>query len=128
MKALVDLAMAVQDGERTQDVSPLVKQALEQFKTEREAEASTEIVELVRKIEQYKITHRDAIRKLKVQIKALVSDLETLDLRWAYAQQSNNFLPVLAFFEMVHRTDLLNPADFDKLTAVPSEFKVTDPK
>lgn len=126
MKALIELALAVSEGEQTQDVSPLVKQALEQCKAESEAAAATDIVALVRKIEAHKLDERKKIRHAKAQLKRMVAALEDLDRRWAFAQGSNNFLPVLAFFGEVSPNDLLNPDDFDKLTNVPADWKAKE--
>ncbi|MHA2279972.1 MAG: hypothetical protein ACXAC5_03725 [Promethearchaeota archaeon] len=126
MKALIELAMAVSEGEQARDVSDLVKQAMEQFRAESEAAASTDIVELVRTIEAHKVAERKSIKKLKVDLKRMVAKLEDLDRRWAYAQSTNNFLPVLVFFGKAHASDLINPDDFDKLSTVPADWKAKE--
>lgn len=124
MNALVELALAISEKERaSDDVSPMVKKALEKHRVEREEAASNDIVDLLRIIESHKLEKRQAIRKLKSQLKQEIAALGDLDRRWAYAQSSNNFLPVLGFFDRVTRNDLINPDDFDELTSVPKDFK-----
>lgn len=123
MKALVELAQAISEGsEQIQDVSELVQAAMEQCKEEALDAAKSDIVTLVRKISAHKVTAVAEIRKLKVAMKKLTSALDDLDRRWAYSQATNNFLPVLAFFNEVNPSDLANPDDFNKLTSVPSDF------
>lgn len=127
MRALVELALAVAEKERSGgDVSPMVQKALEKHRKEREEAASDEIVELLRTIERHKLGERQTVRRLKAQLKQVVNALDDLDRRWAFAQATNNFLPVLAFFGRVNRHDLANPDEWDVLTTVPSDFKVSD--
>lgn len=121
--ALVDLALAVSEQERSiEDVSPVVKKALEKHKAEQEEAASNSIVELLRTIENYKVTTRRDIRRLKSQLKKMTSCLNQLDHCWDYAQKTSNFLPVLAFLGKLNKHDLPNPEDYDKLTQVPENF------
>jgi hypothetical protein len=125
MKALVELAEAISEGEKAQDVSELVQSALEQYKAETKSAASTDIVSLVRKIEQHKVEKKKEIRRLKRSLNDVIGGLKELDRRWAYAQKSNNFMPVLEHFGLVDRNQLVNPSDFDELVRVPSDFKET---
>jgi hypothetical protein len=123
MRTLVDLAIAVSEGEKAENVSPLVKSAMEQYRAEREAQAATEIVELVRTIEGRKVETRKEIRQLKEKMRKLTSALDDLDRRWEFAQATNNFIPVLAFFQMASAHDLPNPDDFARLSMVPDGWK-----
>jgi hypothetical protein len=59
-------------------------------------------------------------------VKKLVSGLNDLDRRWAYAQETSNFLPVLAYFERVSPNDLSDPSDFARLTTVPADWKAKE--
>lgn len=123
MQALVELALAATEEERTTGVSELVRKALTQHREEQQEAASNEIVSLLRRIEKDKQTQRREIRRLKAQLKRTKGNLDDLDRRWAYAQKTNNFLPVLRYFDMVRSYDLANPEDFDSLTSVPSDFE-----
>lgn len=128
MKALVALALAVQEGERSSNtVSPTTKKALEKYRLESEEAASNDIVELMRRIEDTKLATRATIRKLKAQTNAAVKGLNDLDRRWDYAQETDNFLPVLAYFGSIGPSDLSNPEDFAKLTTVPDDWKPSTP-
>jgi len=123
MRALVELALAISEKEKAAgDVSPMVQKALEKHRQEREEAASNDIVTLLRDIESHKLAKRQEIRRLKAELKRTVSSLDDLDRRWAFAQSSNNFLPVLAFFNRVAPRDLANPEDFETLTKVPADF------
>lgn len=123
MRALIDLALAITEKERNaSEVSPMVQKALEKHREEREEAASNDIVSLLREIESHKLNERQQIRILKNQLKKVTAGLNDLDRRWAYAQKSNNFLPVLKFFGRVTAHDIANPADFEELTSVPSDF------
>lgn len=127
MNALVDLALAISEKEKTPETaSALVKSALEQHRVEKEAAASQDIVALLRQIEQHKLKARGDIRKAKVALKKLVAGLDDLDRRWEYAQATNNFLPVLAYFGKVTTHDLADPSDFERLTNVPGDWKAAD--
>ena len=127
MKALVELALAINEKEKaSEEVSPMVQKALEKHREEREEAASNDIVKLLRQIEQHKMGERQNIRRLKADLKRTIDRLADLDRRWAFAQKTNNFLPVLAFFGQVNPHDLANPADFDALTKVPDDFKVEE--
>jgi hypothetical protein len=126
MNALVELALAISEKEKvSEDVSDVVKTALEKHRQEREEAASNDIVALLRQIETHKLEQRRNIRKLKSELNCTVKALDDLDRRWAYAQATNNFLPVLAFFHSVSPNDLVNSEDFDLLTTVPADFKVS---
>lgn len=127
MKALVDLAVAVEERETTTGVSEMVQRALEAHKATRQEAAFQDIAELVEKIETHKLTQRAEIRRLKAGLKKITNGLDTLDRCWAFAQKSNNFMPVLAFFNLVSPDDLANPEDFNKMTSVPPDF-VVEPK
>lgn len=127
MQALIELAMAINEKERaSEDVSPMVAKALEKHRVEREEAASNDIVALLRRIESHKLEKVREIRRKKVELKKTVAGLDDLDRRWAYAQSTNNFLPVLAFFGEVDRNDMVSPEDFDALTRVPSDFKAEE--
>jgi len=128
MKALIELATSVLEGEKAQDVSDLVKSALEQIQAENQAKAASDIVDLVRKIETHKVEQRTEIRKLKAQLNKVVAGLDDLDRRWAYAQKTNNFLPVLRVFGLVQPHDLLDHSTYDAVTNVPDSFKVAKKK
>ena len=128
MRALIDLATSVLEGEKAQDVSDLVKSAMRQIRAENEAKAASDIVSLVRKIEEHKVTKRTEIRQLKAKLNQIVAALNDLDRRWEYAQGSNNFLPVLRFFDMVVPSDLVDPSSFDDVTTVPTSFKAKKKK
>lgn len=124
MKALVELAMAISDKEKTSDsVSPMVKKALEKHREEREEAASNDIVSLLRDIEQHKNHSRAQIKRLKAQVSGEVKKLNDLDRRWAYAEETSNFIPALAFFNLVNEADLTVPEDWDKLSQVPADWK-----
>lgn len=123
MRALVELALAVSEKERaSSEVSPMVQKALEKHRAEREEAASNDIVSLLRTIESHKQLKRQTIRQLKHQLRAEVAALDDLDRRWAFAQSSNNFLPVLQFFKLVMPQDLASPDEFAGLTKVPEDF------
>lgn len=128
MKALIELATSVLEGEKAQDVSDLVKSALEQIQAENQAKAASDIVALVRRIEAHKLEQRTEIRRLKAQLNKIVAGLDDLDRCWAYAQKTNNFLPVLKLFGLVQPRDLLDASTFDAVTSVPDSFKVTKKK
>lgn len=126
MNALVELALAVTEENETTGVSDMVKKALEKHRSEREEAAANDIVALLRTIEQHKQQQRATIRRLKGELSRAKAGLDDLDRRWAFAQKTNNFLPVLAFFNRVQRHQLANPDDFDTLTSVPKDFEVED--
>jgi predicted nucleic acid-binding Zn-ribbon protein len=124
MNALVELALTIEDeGRVPENVSPVVQAALEKHRAEKAEEASNDIVALLRQIEKHKLAKRSEIRKLKAQLKTLVAGLTDLDRRWAFAQTTSNFLPVLSFFDMVSRHDLADPSAFERLTQVPTDFR-----
>lgn len=123
MQALVELALAVHESEReSESVSPIVKAALKKHREEQQEAASNDIVGLLRKMESQKLQTRKSIRRLKAELKTEKAKLDDLDRRWAYAQQTANFLPVLAFFGMIHKHDVSSPEDFDTLIRVPSDW------
>lgn len=128
MKALVELAQAVAEGEKSQDVSELVQSAMDQYREETKSAASADIVALVRKIETHRQEQRLEIRRAKAKLKQIIAGLEDMDRRWAYAQSTNNFMPVLELFSLVNRDDLVNPADFDTLARVPADWKESPTK
>jgi len=123
MNALVELALAISEDNKTPDTaSELVKAALAKHRIEKTEAASNDIVDLLRTMESHKVKVRSDIRKAKAALKKLVAGLNDLDRRWEYAQSTNNFLPVLAFFGKVQAHELADPSDFDRLTAVPEDF------
>jgi len=127
MKSLVELALAVTENEKQREnVSPVVKKALAKHREEQEEAASNDIVALLRRIETHKLEVRGDIRRIKAQLKSSVAGLGDLDRRWAYAESTANFLPVLAFFNLVSASDLANPADFQTMTTVPADFEATE--
>ena len=124
MRALVELALAINEEERQSDeASSMVQKALEKHRAEREEAASNDIVELLRMIDSHKTEKRQSIRQLKATLKKTIANLGDLDRRWAYAQKTNNFIPVLEFFNKVEAGDLSNPSDFAALSVVPGDFK-----
>jgi len=123
MRALIDLALAVEEGEKVREgVSETVKKALEKHRMEREEAASNDIVALLRRIEAHKLGSRAQIRRLKAELKKITSGLNDLDRCWEYAQSTNNFIPVLAFFGEVSASDLADPSSFESLSAVPADW------
>ena len=103
----------------------MVKQALEAHRASKKAAAFQDIADLVDRIEGHKVAERAKIRKIKVELRKVTSALDELDRRWAYAQETNNFVPVLAFFNMVSANDLANPDDFAKLSSVLADWQPT---
>ena len=127
MRALVELALAISDKEKTSEsASPVVQKAMEKHRAEREESASDDIVQLLREIEETKIRKRAEIRLLKAKVSKAVSGLKDLDRRWAYAEETSNFLPVLAYFDRANSNDLSNPDEWDKLSQVPADFTPTE--
>jgi len=124
MKALVELALAINEEERSSEgVSEVVAKALKKHKEASEEAATTDIVDLLRKIEEHKQTRRIEIRAAKAKLKTLTSELKDLDRRWAFAQKKNNFLPVLKFFNLL-TPGVIPVGEVEALTTVPSDFKV----
>lgn len=123
MKALIDLAVAVAEKEENSNMSPVVQKAMEKHRQEREEAASNDIVELLRMMEGFKAQARKDIKRARVEMNRLKGRLDEVDRRWAYAESTANFLPVLQFFNKVVACDLTNPEDFDQLTSVPRDWK-----
>lgn len=124
MQALIDLSLSAND-EQKQDsnVSEVVRRALTKHREEQAEAASTEIVALLRRMEAHKVTARKEIRQLRNRAKHEVARLAELDRAWAYAEQTNNFLPVLVYFGIpVSRHDFSDPAEYERMTQVPEDF------
>ena len=123
MKSLVELAFAVQENETgTGNVSDLVAASLKKYQVKKEEEASDDIVALLRQIDQRKLSDRAEVRRLRAQATAIVRKMDDLDRAWSYAQETNNFLPVLALFDMVSAYDMPDPQQYAEMTAVPADF------
>jgi len=124
MQALVELALAINEKEENTDkVSDLVADALEKHRKERQEAASNDIVALLRRIDSHKREERRVIRELKSKLNTTVEGLKVLDRQWDYAQETNNFMPVLKFFGEVRPSDLENSSEFEKLTTVPDDWE-----
>ena len=123
MKSLVDLAFSVQEQVKSMDsVSPMVQKALDAHRSEREEAASKDIVEVLRAMDRSKSQSVKTIRRLKAELKRTKAALDELDRAWAYAQETANFLPVLAALGQIGAYDLPEPDRFAELTTVPSDF------
>ena len=128
MKSLVELAFAVQEkGVSAGDVSELVAKSMKQHQAKKEEEACDDIVALLSKIDRRKLNDRTEVRRLRAQANSIVKRMGELDRAWAYAQSSNNFLPVLALFGEVTSHDMPDPQQFSEMTTVPADF-VVDPE
>jgi hypothetical protein len=123
MKSLVDLAFSVQEQARSMDsVSPMVQKALDAHRKEQEEAASKDIVETLRSLERRKAEDVRKVRRLKAELKRAKTGLDDLDRAWAYAQETANFLPLLAALGQIGPYDLPEPDRFHELTQVPSDF------
>jgi hypothetical protein len=103
--------------------SDLVKEALEEYQKEQKAASGKEIIALLKSIDSFKLKTRAELRKVRATEKKLKASLDAVDRAWKYAEQTNNFLPVLALFNQVHAHDMPNPDDFEKLTTVPADWE-----
>lgn len=122
MRALIDLALAVSDGEKVaNNVSDVVRQALEQMKVERESAAAQDIVSVLKTMEVERTKSRKEIRRLKMEAKRLVDRLNQMDRAWAFAQETNNFVPVLRHLGLAQESDF-EPEDFAKLSEIPADW------
>jgi len=119
---LVELALASVETNGSVS-SELVQEALEEYRKEQKAASGKEIIALLKEMDTFKLRTRGELRKVRAQEHKLKASLDAVDRAWAYAEETNNFLPVLALFGKVQRHDMPNPDDFDKLTTVPAEWK-----
>jgi len=119
---LVELALASVETNGSVS-SDLVQSALEEYRKEQKQASGKEIIGLLKSIDEFKLKTRAELRKVRATENKLKSALDTMDRAWAYAEVTNNFLPVLALFGQVAKHDVPNPDDFEKLTSVPAEWK-----
>ncbi len=118
---LVELALAsIETGESV--TSDLVRSALKQHREEQQLASGKEIIELLKEIDTFKRSTVGELRKVRAQETTLKKSLNAVDLAWAYAEETNNFLPVLALFNKILSCDVPNPEDFEKLTTVPADW------
>lgn len=120
--SLLDLALSAEEDGRAVK-SEVVRAALEQHRKEQAEKASSDIVALLKDMDKHKLESRAKIRKLKANLATVVNSLKVMDRAWAYAEETSNFLPVLACFGRVAPHDLPNPDDFQRLTTVPADWQ-----
>lgn len=107
-------------------LSSVVEKALNKHREEQEAAAGDEILQVLRLVEDNKQTHRQSIKRLRSQMKTATDALDNLDRASAYGQETGNFLPLLATLGAVNCYGAsMEPAEFEKASKVPAEWKPT---
>ena len=128
MNSLVSLAQTSLDKVEEEGTSDLVKQAIRAHQQNQEAAACEEIIKILRVFEEKKTFLKKSIREdkrsiqdIKASIKNKVERLNEVDRAWAWAQKSNNFIPLMLC--LGHQVKIPSE-DLEKLREIPADFEV----
>lgn len=127
---LIALARCDQDlpptpaGSRMADI---YRAAVEKIRKEKEEAAASELVEVLKAVESYKAMARSNIKHHKEQLKAMKRGLDAVDRAMAYADETNNFLPLLIMLGAArHDNNPLCEVPADWQPKVPPQPQQTD--
>lgn len=83
--------------------------------------AAEEVLTILNRVEERRGNHREQIRQFKVMIEGQVAQLNDLDRAMAYAEETENFLPLISIVEG-QRLLLYRQVGSKAITKVPDDW------
>lgn len=100
--------------------------ALEAARERRKVAAAEQLGELLEgflgKMETYKQSRVQQIRALRSQVSSLKGELSGIDRAWAYACETQNFIPFARLLGYRHMSFGMSLREFESLSTVPADW------